>query len=286
MRCPNPNFVWPNGRVIAVPCGKCLACLSNKRHDWAARLMQEYKVSDSAVFITLTYSERFLPENGVVKRHLQLYLKRLRKVTPRLRYYAVGEYGSTTLRPHYHAILFNAQEKDIRDCWSLLDKKTGQKVPIGIVHVGTCTEASVAYVLKYVVQSKDPVPSGFNPPFSIMSRGYGLGLNYLTDEMLAWHRAGDRVYMIQHGEKHRLPRYYKDKIWPKVEEWYNRDGTVCRWNQERETLNQKALAEAEKREKRELKKLKEMGYSLSKIDQLRESNLSGIKQKVAYTQKL
>lgn len=278
MRCPNPNYVWPNGKVIAVPCGKCLPCLSNKRADWSARLMQEHRVSSSAHFVTLTYSDRFVPSCGVVKRHLQLYLKRLRKVTPRLRYYAVGEYGTKNLRPHYHAIIFNGDESSIRSKWSLLDKKTGKEYPVGIVHVGQVTEASVSYVLKYVVQSKQEVPEGWNRPFAIMSRGYGLGINYLSDEMLSWHRQNGFVFMMKHNEKHRLPRFYKDKIWP--------NSTWSDWALRREKIIKKSQLEAEQREEKEIASLKKLGYSREQMENFRNAGHSRIKQKVAFSQKI
>lgn len=279
MRCPDPNYVWPKGRVIAVPCGKCLACLSNKRQDWSHRLLQEMKVSDSAVFVTLTYSEKYYPEQfGLVKRHLQLYLKRLRKKCPRLRYYAVGEYGSRTGRAHYHGIFFNANESAIRECWTLFNKVKNKVEPIGIVHVGTCTEASIQYVTKYIIQKGSAV-DGLNPPFSIMSRAYGLGLNYLSDAMLKWHREGDRIYMVVHGEKVRLPRFYKEKIWP-ASEWSD-------WLYRRETVFKNARKEAEQKEERENKLLKQEGFK--DPDALRADSrnavISRIKSKVAFSQK-
>lgn len=278
MRCPDPRFVWPNNKVIAVPCGKCLACLSNRRTDWAFRLMQEYKVSDSALFVTLTYNEKFVPEHGVVKRHLQLYFKRLRKLCPKLRYYAVGEYGLKTLRPHYHAIIFNVDEKSVRHSWAFHGKFGSRPVPIGLVHVGRCTEASVQYVLKYLVQSKEEIPKGLNPSFAIMSRGHGLGAHYLSDAMIKWHRADDRVYTLRYGEKGRLARFYKDKIWP--------DSTWSDWAYRRQQLNKKALLEAEAREEKNNAELKKKGYSPEKIQSMRNAEISRIKQKVAFTQKL
>lgn len=278
MRCPNPRYVWPNGKVIAVPCGKCLACLSNKRHDWSFRLMQEYRASVSAYFVTLTYNEKFVPECGVVKRHLQLYFKRLRKVCSRLRYYAVGEYGSKTGRPHYHAIIFNCDREAIVNAWSLLDKKSGKSVPIGIVHIGKVTEASVSYTLKYIVQSEEEVAEGFNSGFALMSRGYGLGLHYLTDEMLKWHRVNEANCVMKYGQRLRLPRFYKEKIWPNSE-WSD-------WAYRRSVFNKKVLLEAEVREKKEVSDLRSLGYSDVSIEQLRNARLSRIKKKVAYSQTL
>ncbi|MCE3047900.1 hypothetical protein LW137_00305 [Helicobacter sp. faydin-H23] len=63
----------------------------------------------SSIFVTLTYSNEFLPSPpSVSKRELQLFLKRLRKALgdKKIRYYACGEYGDTFLRPHYHLIIF------------------------------------------------------------------------------------------------------------------------------------------------------------------------------------
>lgn len=204
MMCSQPLF-WIAHAKSAVPCGKCLPCLSNKRNEWAFRLEQEWKASKSAFFITLTYDRKNLEKANyeLSKRDLQLFFKRLRKndATARVRYYAVGEYGSKMLRPHYHILLFNALEQHVRKAWTK-----------GIVHVGYVSAASVKYTLKYIVQP-DLLPSGKSKPFTLMSRGYGLGLNYLTDEMLSWHRSGDRNYAQVYGVPHRLPRYYRDKIW-------------------------------------------------------------------------
>lgn len=205
-----------------LPCGKCLVCLQSKRNDWAFRLSQEHKASKyGALFVTLTYSNRNIPAYGSLeKTDLQKFFKRLRKKDEqtRIRYYAVGEYGLESSRPHYHAIIFNSNEEDIRSAWTL-----------GHVHVGTVTPASVAYVLKYIVQP-EIAPKGkiydavteewrdkYQKPFALMSRAYGIGANYLTDEMVAWHRSGDKNYALVDGTdtKIRLPRYYKELIWPK-----------------------------------------------------------------------
>lgn len=239
--------------------------------------MQEYRVSSSAHFVTLTYSEKFVPDGGLVKRHLQLYLKRLRKKADRLRYYAVGEYGGETLRPHYHAIIFNADEKAIRSSWTLKNRISKREEPIGIVHVGTVTEASVQYVLKYVVQ-KDVKYEGLRDPFAIMSRGYGLGLNYLSDAMLAWHRADDRVYCIVHGQKLKLPRYFKDKIWPKSE-WSD-------WAVRRNKVFKKARKEAEERQKKDEIELQRLGYTPEQAAEFRNAAVASVRKKVSFTQKL
>lgn len=49
----------------------------------------------------------------VCNRDLDLFLKRLRSYYPdeKLRYYAVSEYGPTSLRPHWHLLLFSDSER-------------------------------------------------------------------------------------------------------------------------------------------------------------------------------
>lgn len=197
--------------LVNVPCGKCIPCLMNKRAEWCFRLEQEHRVSKSAHFVTLTYDQKHLrTDNSLDKRDLQLYLKRLRKKdeTQRIRYYAVGEYGSKNGRPHYHIILFNSNETDIRLSW--IDSKGA---PIGLVHVGTVNGASIAYVIKYIIQ-KQFHNDEKEKPFATMSRRYGIGGHYLSDNMVRWHRENDANYVVRPGgEKGKLSRFYRDKIW-------------------------------------------------------------------------
>lgn len=281
MRCINPKTIWPHrsvewedeheSRPFSVPCGKCLACLSNKRNDWSFRLEQEYKAQKSAIFVTLTYDQRHYPSDGsLCKKHVQLFLKRLRKAQNdnAIRYYAVGEYGSKSGRPHYHLLLFNAKEDLVRKAWC--DYK-GR--PIGIVHIGTVTAASVAYCTKYIIQ-KDDYPENLEKPFSLMSRAYGIGAHYLTDEMVAWHRADDRNYALRWNQKVRLPRFYREKIWYK--------------QIDRERIGSKALSMSLDNAIKEWKFFEQRyGERASVImKEHRDAVISRIKQKVAYTQYL
>lgn len=272
MNCSSPKIVEINEVDYVVPCGICLACLVNKREDWSFRLMQEYKRSRSAAFVTLTYDAKYVPDTGVCKTHVQKFMKRLRKVAgDKLRYYAVGEYGTRTGRPHYHLIIFNYDiaEKVLRKVW-----------PFGLTHVGKVTEASIKYTTKYCIQ-RNTFPSGLSKPFALMSRGYGLGGHYLTDDMIAWHRNKNgepRAYSFIHGIKGRLPRYYKDKIWPLVPGTY--------WQYIRESLSKKLSEEALKAQLENVRIIREAGYENPDaiISEMRNAVLSRVKEKVAYTQ--
>ena len=111
---------WPGFSTdrIVIPCGHCSFCLKNRRDEWTIRLLEEFKDSLECIFLTLTYSDESVHYDGNVhKEHIQKFWKRLRKRlgSRQIRYYAVGEYGTKTFRPHYHAIVsgINANFYDI-----------------------------------------------------------------------------------------------------------------------------------------------------------------------------
>lgn len=202
-------------RFIQVPCGRCAACLSSKRNEWSYRLEYELKSSISAFFVTLTYDDIHLHYDDysrpvVCKRDVQLFLKRLRKACDgfRIRYYLCAEYGPTTFRPHYHAIIFGlppnreVAEKTILEAWKQ-----------GFVKVGTVTESSIAYVTKYCITKTDDL-DGREPVFALMSRRPGLGFDYV-EKMKVWHQADEtRMYSPKlDGVKVPIPRYFKEKVY-------------------------------------------------------------------------
>lgn len=124
-------------------------------------------------FITLTYSDA-PPE--LSKHDLQCFFKRLRHLVP-VRYFACGEYGTATHRPHYHAVIFGAdfrgQAVSINDSlWSSphLEKAWGK----GLVSVGDVTIASCMYVAGYVAKK-----IGDPDTFNLMSRRPGIGHTWL-----------------------------------------------------------------------------------------------------------
>lgn len=219
------------GETQGAPCGKCPNCTKRRTSAWSLRLMQEAKVSQSAHFITLTYDTKHAPitNSGFMsldKRDVQLFFKRLRKSPgnsgSKIRYYLAGEYGGKTMRPHYHIILYNADITTISPAWEK-----------GHIHYGTVEGASIGYTLKYISKGKT-VPrhakDDRQPEFALMSKG--LGKNYLTDAMIAWHKKDlqNRMYCtIEDGKKISMPRYYKQKIYH--EEQRKAIGVVARLKQ-------------------------------------------------------
>lgn len=210
MECQSLKYL--HYREIYVPCGRCAFCTATKRSDWALRLHYESKLHVGSSFVTLTYADPHLVWNHgssqLSKRHLQLFFKRLRKAGHKLRYYAVGEYGARTFRPHYHVILFSDVADDLIRCaWTY-----------GQVHIGTVSQASVMYCLGYCINGSSwKMRSGRERPFSLMSRRPGLGANYMTAQMIEWHRSGRKSYALLDGKKRHLPRYYRDRIFSKID---------------------------------------------------------------------
>lgn len=225
----NPNV------SVAVPCGRCVECYARRVSGWSFRLMQEAKVSTSAWFVTLSYDTRFVPisDNGYltlsrtrkkwneskkkwkhVGSDLQNFFKRLRKLHPdgvSLRYYACGEYGDKTHRPHYHIILFNARIELIEKAWCI------DGVALGNIKFGDVNGASIGYTLKYMSKAqKVPMFDGDDrvAEFAVMSKG--LGANYLTNDAVWWHLADleNRMHLtLPDGRKVAMPRFYKDKLY-------------------------------------------------------------------------
>lgn len=167
--CINP-FGLKTGELV--PCGKCLACKKRRVSGWSFRLLNQGRVSDSAHFITLTYDTKHVPITdrgymGLSKRDVQLFFKRLRKSHEsgtQIKYYACGEYGGKTFRPHYHIILFNAKLELIQPAWQL-----------GQVHYGDVSGASIGYCLKYICkEGKIPLHKNDDrqKEFALMSKDW------------------------------------------------------------------------------------------------------------------
>ena len=208
-------------RTRVVGCGRCVPCLRKKQIDWCFRLGKELQASESACFLTLTYADEYLTyaDGGysLVRKDFQLFMKRLRKHAnkTKIKYYACGEYGEKTDRPHYHAIVFNLPkpfDKYIKKAWTY-----------GHIHVGTVTEASIFYTTKYALKGlrrKKPWEVddwGREPQFQLMSNGLGKSFgDKAVVEYLRTH--GTKLLTLPGGHKKKLPRYYEEKLFKDDEE--------------------------------------------------------------------
>ena len=241
-----------------IPCGKCIGCRLDASKQWANRCLLELGYHDSAYFVTLTYNPEHVPvtwhvdpETGEAlsglslrKRDLQLFLKRLRRHTGQeIRYFAAGEYGSKTFRPHYHLILFGLKLDDlvldcksklgynyyssqtVQDCWSQwippspgdADTK-GSYTPLGRVIVADVSWETCAYVARYTAKKNGTQGAehyaalNLEPPFLVMSRRPGIGAQYYQDHPELFDQAFINVATKDGGRKFTPPLYFSRKL--------------------------------------------------------------------------
>jgi hypothetical protein len=140
-------------------------------------------------------------------------MKRLRKkqskiTDQKLKYYAVGEYGTKTKRPHYHAIIFGIHPKivdKIQEAWSIYRDK--QFYPIGHVDIGDVNNNSIDYVTKYVINRYE-FKGYVAEPFTLISNG--IGEAHLKKNFNKYYSS--ETVRSERGYIQKIPRYYRDKL--------------------------------------------------------------------------
>lgn len=218
-----------------VPCGQCMACRVNKTQEWTFRLWQEQQYSSDTLFLTLTYDDHFLRKThedglpldfacdvdlnldfpGVMvdstgevtyatfwKKDLKEYMWRFRSDLARhdqdkIRFFASGEYGEITNRPHFHMILFNApprirkegylwklkpypvyHSQYLTDLWRLGQVTYGEAVPQSLAYVARYVQKKLTGETLSALGSAAPLQ-----PWCVMSRRPGIGKAYCLDNV-------------------------------------------------------------------------------------------------------
>jgi len=224
---------------IEIPCGKCSGCRLQRSREWANRCMLELEYHKSSYFVTLTYDDSHvpihyyadpetgeaLPSMSLVKRDFQLFMKRLRKKFGEgIRFFASGEYGSLTFRPHYHAIIFGLELHDLvpykrsAQGFQYFNSASLQEVwPNGFAVVAPVTWETCAYTARYVMKKltgpEAEFYENFNivPEFSLMSRKPGIARQYYEDHPDLYEHEFINISTEKGGRKFRPPKYY-DKL--------------------------------------------------------------------------
>lgn len=183
-------------------------------------------------------SDGLMNLSSLQPRELQGFLKRLRKaIEPqRMRFYAVGEYGNDSERPHYHVALFNfgtcvrgrtrrragsgrpvwrgccVQCELVGDAWSFGD------VDLGILEVSSAQYVA-GYVTKKMTAPDDRRLYGRHPEFARMSNRPGIGLSAMWELADAWMKfdleesQADVPVSLRHGSRELpLGRYLRRKL--------------------------------------------------------------------------
>ena len=208
VQCTRPISIKYKGEIFEVPCGMCAACKISRVREWTVRIMHEMRYFKGSVFATLTYNDENLPINqSLEKTEFQKFMKRLRKELGdhKIKYFACGEYGEDSERPHYHAIILGLAynentQKLIESIW----KK-------GFIKVGTVTKDSIRYTLDYMHKKYNGElgkelyeKTGREPPFQLVSQGMGK-----RHALESANQYAENLYMTFNGKKMSLPRYYK-----------------------------------------------------------------------------
>ena len=223
MPCYHPLRAWrlPNGDVklakdrqdgslLQLPCGNCLGCRTNYAQTWALRCQLEYHQHEAAIFATLTYDDDHKPLT-LNKQHLSGYIRRVRKIlgARSTRFFASGEYGENTQRPHYHAILYGPsqlQAPQLEKAWEQGHVKIDPATPANIAYTAGYCSKKIGYK-RLPHERVDPTTGElyeWQPPFILMSRNPGIGAK-AKQFTNAW-----RLYAIKDGHKMPVPRYYKN----------------------------------------------------------------------------
>ena len=275
--CRQPfSLDTPKGK-FSVPCGKCYPCKANRKQQWQFRLHQEQKHANSSAFITLTYNDENLPlKNGIshlFKKDLQLFIKTLRdnhvtynmqkygyktkketrKNTKGLRYFACGEYGETTNRPHYHLLLFNLDY-----CNHIALSKSWTK---GSIHIGDVNNETIAYTAKYIMKPQNEIHKE-HPQFNTMSLKPFIGHQYMANKK--YHVENKEILCKDwNGNLMMLPKIYRKKMF-RLD--YNLLGNEKTIHPLETALLKKHFIEYEQNIQKEHKRLEKLGNSIAMIE--------------------
>lgn len=210
-----------------IPCGRCISCRLAYSREWANRMTIESLVfdEDCNFFLTLTYDNEHVPINDQALLTARLddvssFMKRLRRYYEytfnhtNIRFFSSSEYGSQTLRPHYHASLYNCPISDLKEIATnfrgdplyssdLINKIWGK----GFVVIGKFAWNTAAYTARYIVKKLKGDAAleysvfGLEPETTRMSRKPGIGIEFLMDKDLLEIYVNDEIVLPSVGGK-------------------------------------------------------------------------------------
>lgn len=213
--CVNPIFLDKAGTFV--PCRKCSECRLQRARDWAVRCYFESLTHEDNCFVTLTYAPDFNP-GVLLKSELQKFIKRLRSRFPgvSIKYFACGEYGSRTFRPHFHINLFGVNLCEIPFSRSKKNKVIFHSNlldslwPVGLHSVQELNFNTAVYSALYSAKSKKKLPARLldYPEFNLMSHGIGI---QEIEKKISTYFTTDEIYID--GNRFRIPEAVLRDLW-------------------------------------------------------------------------
>lgn len=211
-------------RQLMLPCGRCIGCRIKRVRSWAIRCVHESKCHAANSFVTLTYDDdHFQP--SLSYRDFQLFMYRLRKRYGKgIRFFAAGEYGELTLRPHFHVLLFGLSFNDGVKCGENIfaSRQLSSLWTSGFSSFGEVNYQSAAYCAKYACKkvtgeraeahyTRLDVRTGelvrVVPEFARMSLRPGIGYAFFARYWRDFYMARDGI-VREGGRTIPTPRYY------------------------------------------------------------------------------
>lgn len=210
-----------------------MGCRLEKSRQWAIRCVHEAQLHQENSFLTLTYNDDSLPlYNNLQKTDLQKFFKRLRKRLgeKKIRYFACGEYGDLTKRPHYHVCLFGHDfhdkilYKQNKDYPLYISPQLTEIWGLGHCTTGELNFETAAYTARYIVKKKlgnkgaqavhlDETTgeiTALQQPYATMSLRDAIAKQWHQKYHRDIYNSG-KDFIMMRGKKLKPPKYY-DKL--------------------------------------------------------------------------
>lgn len=199
-----------------VPCGQCMNCRINKGRNWSSRILMEQMATPwMSWFLTLTYDDEHVPVTPeyvptLRKSEFQAWRKEAERKAGRFQYYAVGEYGENTLRPHYHMAVFpsfDSQVQVITDLW-----------PYGFTSAYELIPERARYLAQYTTKkltahTDERLEEGQEPEFRTSSRQPAIGAAAITALVDRYSQGAGAEILESRGDVERSIRF-DGRIYP------------------------------------------------------------------------
>ena len=192
--------------------------------------MHEAQLHECNSFLTLTYDDEHLPQDGsLVLGDWQNFAKKMRNRIGKFRFYHCGEYGDDNDRPHYHALIFGQNFHQDRTPWKrtargdqLYRSKALEDLwPQGYSTIGQVTLHSARYVARYAMKkvTGDKAKQHYQrigiqhageitqlkPEYTTMSRNPGIGAGWID----AYNQdVYPDDFLVIEGKQQATTRYY------------------------------------------------------------------------------